>query len=76
MEMDCAPERRFRAHLLGHGEGLLEELVQRRAQGPRALGGPDRLLDLSQDLRLADHHGVEAASDPERVLHRRLVACE
>jgi hypothetical protein len=43
------------------------------AQGAGALGGPHRLLDLPEDLRLADHHRVEAARDAEGMPHRRLV---
>jgi hypothetical protein len=53
------------AHLLGHREGALEQLVQRGAQGAGGLGLAHRLLHLAQDLRLAQHHGVQAAGDAE-----------
>ena len=59
------------AHLLGHREGTLEQLVQRAAQGagqPRFAHGE---LDLAQDLRLAQHHGIESGGDAERVACRR-----
>ena len=57
------------AYLLGHGEAELEQPVQALAGSP---GRPRQLvsvLDLAQDLRLAEDLGVEAAGNPEQVLH-------
>ena len=62
-----------RTHLLGHGEGLLEQLAQQRAHGPGFFGGARRLLHLTQDLRLAQHHRIEAGGDAEHVTHRILL---
>ena len=58
-----------RADLLGDGEGSLEELVQHRPQGAGVLGGADGLLQLAKDLRLAEHHRLQAARNAERVRH-------
>jgi hypothetical protein len=57
------------AHLLGHREGLLEQLVQQRAQGAGVLRHARRLLHLAEDLRLAQHHRIEPAGDAEHVAH-------
>src|SRR2546423_1468160 len=39
------------------------------ARVARRFRGAHRLLHLAQDLRLAEHHGIEAARDAEGVLH-------
>jgi hypothetical protein len=47
--------------------------VQHRARGARRLGQREGVLHLPEDLRLAQHHGVEARRDAEGV-ERGLVA--
>ena len=42
-----------------------------RAERAGAVGLAHRLLQLAEDLRLAEHHRVEAAGDAERVARRR-----
>ena len=61
------------AHLLGYRKGALKQLAQRGAQGAGRLGGPYRVLDLPQDLRLAQYHGVQAAGDSEGVARGQTV---
>ena len=58
------------AHALRHRERPLEELVEHDAERARAPGEPVCLLELTQDLGLAEHHGVEAARDPHHMAHR------
>jgi hypothetical protein len=60
------------ADFLRHGKRALEELVQDRAERPGRLGDAHRFLQLTEDLRLAKHHRVEARRDTERVAHRLL----
>ena len=55
------------AHFLGHGEGALEELVQGGAQRAGGVGLAHGLLELAQDLGLAQHHGIQPAGHPEGV---------
>jgi hypothetical protein len=55
------------AHLFGHGKGALEQLVQRGAHGAGVFGGAHRVFHLAQDLRFAQHHGVEAAGHAKGV---------
>ena len=59
------------AHFLGHRERALEHLLQRAAQGAGGIGLAHRLLELAEDLRLAEHHRVEPAGDPEGMAGRR-----
>ena len=51
---------------------LLKQLVQHQPQRARLLGAAHRLLHLAEDLRLAQHHGVEPARHAEGMLHRAL----
>ena len=55
------------AHVFGNGEGALKELVQGGAQGAHFRGQTNCILHLSQNLRLTQHHRVQAAGDPKRV---------
>jgi hypothetical protein len=55
------------AHLLGHRKAALEQLVQRGAQRAGFVGQAHRLLHLAEDLRLAQHHGIEPAGHAEGV---------
>ena len=43
------------------------------AHGSSTLGVPVSILELAENLRLAQHHGVEAAGNPEDVSQRRVV---
>jgi len=47
----------------------LEQLVQIGAEPAGFLGGAHRILHLPKDLRLAQHHRIEAGSDAEGVAH-------
>ena len=60
---------RLRPHLLRHGEGLREQRVERGPDRLARLGERERVLHLPEDLRLAEHHRVEARGDAERVAH-------
>ena len=63
-------DRRVRAHLLCHRKGTLEQAVQCRAQRARGFGRAHRILHLSEDLRFAQHHGVQARSNAKGMTHR------
>ena len=52
---------------LAHAQGLLEQRVQRRADGGGVLADAQRLAGLAEDLALAEHHRVEAGRDVEEV---------
>ena len=58
------------AHLLGHGERPLKQLVECRPQRTRLVGHPHRILQLAEDLRLAQDHGVQATGHPKGVPRR------
>jgi hypothetical protein len=55
------------AHLLGHRETALEQLVQIGAETAGFVGDAHRILHLAEDLRFAQHHRIEAGSDAERM---------
>ena len=59
-----------RAHPLGDRERLREELVEHRPDRLELAGVPVGVLHLPEDLRLPEHHRVEAAGDAEQVPHR------
>ena len=52
---------------------MLEQLVEQLADGAGLLGGAVGLFDLPEDLRFAQHQGVEAAGDAQDVAHRLTV---
>ncbi len=54
---------------LRDGDGLLDQLVQNGARGLGLEGDIEGVLELSQDLRLSQHHGVEARGHAEGVAH-------
>jgi hypothetical protein len=60
----------LRADFLRHGEGVLEELAQLRAEAAHGFGGAHRVLHLPQDLRLPQHHRIEPRGDAEGMPHR------
>ena len=55
------------ADALGHREGALQERFQRGGDGAGLARDGVGLLDLAEDLRLADDHGVERAGDAEEM---------
>jgi hypothetical protein len=52
-------------HALGDVEGLAEERMQLGAHRPTSLGQRECVLDLTEDLRLAEHHRIQAGRDPK-----------
>ena len=58
---------------LGHCKGALKQLVERGAQGTRVAGRAHGFFELSQNLRLAQDHRVEAAGNSKR-MPRRCIA--
>ena len=64
---------RVRPDFLGDRERVLKQSRQILADRARILGVAIRLFELSQDLGLAEHHGVEAAGDPEDMANRGVV---
>ena len=63
----------FRAHPLGHGKGLVHQLVEQKT-GAAALGRVAvGLLQLAENLRLANDHRVQAGGHQKQVLDRGLV---
>ena len=70
-------DRRFGAHALADAERPVKQLAEERPGAAPLGGGLKRLLDLSEDLRLADDERIEARRDPEQVTrHRRIVVRE
>ena len=67
-------ERRLGADALADAERPVKQLAQHRPGAAPAGGGLERVLHLSEDLRLADDQRVEAGGDAEQMLRRRLVA--
>ena len=49
----------FGADALGNGEGALQERLERGGDGAGLARDGVRLLDLAEDLRLADDHGIQ-----------------
>src|SRR5581483_10277245 len=64
----------LRADPLRDAERALQAAAEEPAGGPRLGRDPVLLLQLPEDLRLADHHRVEARRDPEEVVQRVLPA--
>src|SRR5262249_14690701 len=56
------------ADLLADVQGLAEDGVEDRADGPLLLGGVVGLLDLAEDLALAEDQALEAGGDAEEVV--------
>ena len=57
------------AHALGHRERLVEAAMQHAPRRADGRGHRVLLLQLAEDLRLADDHRVEARGDAEEVAH-------
>ncbi len=61
------------AHLFGDVEGVLEQPAQRPPDGTRAAGGAEGVLDLAEDLRLAEDQRIQAARHAQDVAHALVV---
>ncbi len=68
----CAADVGLRAHVLRDGERALEQPIQHQSERSRRLRRAHRLLHLPEDLRLAQHHRIEAARDAKRMRHRAI----
>ncbi len=55
------------AHTLGHGKGLLQQAFHRRMQSTGAARGLIGILDLAENLRLAEHHRIQPGSHAKQV---------
>ena len=64
------------AHALGNRKAVLKDSLKRRANRGRLLRHAERRLHLTQDLRLAQHHGIQAAGHLDEVLDGRLIAMD
>ena len=53
---------------LANPQRVLDEVVELAAERALVLRGAQRCTHLAEDLRLTDHHGVEAAGHREQVL--------
>ena len=62
-------------NLLGHRKRVLEQSTKLLADGARCLRGSVRVLELTENLRFAENHGIQPAGDPEYVSNG-LVAIE
>ena len=58
----------FRADLFGDVERALKRLVQSRASVPALQREIVGFLELTENLRLAQHHRIKAARDLEQVM--------
>jgi hypothetical protein len=64
------PDLGLCAHRLRDRERPLKKLVQDEAERAGGFRAFHRLLELAEDLRLAEHHRIETARHSKRVLHR------
>ena len=60
----------FGAHFFGNRKGALKELVEHQGDGASGLGRGKRLFDLTEDLWLAQHQGIQATRDTHQVIDR------
>ena len=67
-------DRGFRTDALGYREGTAEELIELSANGTDGSCSRISFLHLTQDLRFAHHHRVQARGDAEDVPYRVLLA--
>ena len=61
------------AHALGGGKGGLKQLVEPGAGAAGLVRDPVGVLQLTQNLRLAEHHGVESRGDAEGMIDRESI---
>ena len=57
----------FRADAFAGFESALEKAVENRAGGTVFVGEAIGFADLAEDFSFAEHHGVEARSDAEKM---------
>jgi len=67
---DVGADAGIASHFLRHRKRALEKLVEQCPERTGGLGDANRLFHLAEDLRLADHHGIEARGDAKRVPNR------
>ena len=67
------PDAGLGAHALGDAEGARQDGIEKAADRAVGFGCRVGALDLAQDLRLADHHGIETRRNPKQVMNRLLV---
>ena len=63
----CGADVGLTTNVLRDGERALEQAIQDEAKAAGGFRAPHRLFHLAQDLRLAQHHRIEAARNPESV---------
>ena len=63
-------DARLRANALGDREGRLQQAIQIRPGDAFIERGAIGILQLTEDLRFAEHQGVQAAGDREQMLDR------
>ena len=66
-----SPSAVSRAHALADAERPVERLAQQRPGAVPLGGGLERVLDLAEDLRLADDQRIEPRGHAEQVPRRR-----
>ena len=64
----------LRAHPLGDGKGAGQQQIQLRVDGAHRPRGRIGFLHLAQNLRFADHHGVQAGGHAKQVADGILLA--
>ncbi len=64
----------FGAHPLGHGESAGQQQIELRVHRAHSAGRGIGFFHLSQNLRLAHHHGVQAGSHAKQVTDRLALA--
>ena len=62
------------ADFLGGSKGALQKVLQLPGHRARSTRDGEGLFYLPQNLRLANHHGIEAGGHAEQVVHRFFVA--
>ena len=61
-------DARLRAHALARGDGPMKQQIQYCARGLSLACQRIGLLDLTQDLPLTDHQGIQARSHPKQMI--------
>ena len=64
------PDAGLGTHPLGHAEGAGHQAVEPAAERAAILGRGVGGLELAENLRLADHHGIQAGGHAEEVMDR------
>ena len=64
----------FAARFFGGGKGALQQVLELAGDGPGGARHGKGLLDLAENLRLADDHGIEAGGHAEEMADGFLLA--